>query len=301
MKTTLLLAAIPLCIFLLSLNKPRKSITTLSEMKKALKEGYAYVPSGKTLIGKDTVSCQGFFMMKGEVSNLNYREYLADLKKNAKPEEYLAALADSSQWNGKQFSLAKYQQYYSNHPAYNQYPVVNLTREQAEKYCEWLTKVWRKKTGNETLIFRLPTRAEFLRAANGSALHRPYAWNSPYLRSSDGKLQCNFLAIDGGAISRDPESGKFIVINTPIDYLAEGAHYADITAPVYSFWSNEFGIYNLNGNVSEMVSGQNLAVGGDWNSPGYDIRNESVKNFTEANPTVGFRPVMTFVEWKMEK
>lgn len=297
MKTTLLVVGVSLCGFLISLNTPQKSITTLSEMKKALKEGYAYIPSGKTRIGQDTVSCQGFFMMKGEVSNLNYKEYLSDLKKNGKQEAYLAALPDSSRWNSNGYSLAKYVRYYSTHPAYNQYPVVNLTREQAEKYCEWLTGVWRKNTGNETIIFRLPTRTEFLRAANGSALVRPYAWNSPYLRRSDGKFQCNFLAIDGGSISRDPESGKFVVMSTPIDYLAQGADFADLTAPVYSFWPNEFGIYNLNGNVSEMLGEQNLAAGGDWNSPGYDIRNESVKNFTEASPTVGFRAVMTFVEW----
>ena len=127
---------------------------------------------------------------------------------------------------------------------------------------------------------------------------RPYAWDTPYLRRADGKFQCNFLPIGAGAISRD-STGKLIVQNTQIDYLdASGvqADFADLTAPVRSFWPNEFGLYNLNGNVSEMISDGNTAVGGDWNSPGYDIRNQSTKKFTEANPTVGFRPVMTFIE-----
>ncbi|MNV45538.1 hypothetical protein D3C71_1373390 [compost metagenome] len=116
------------------------------------------------------------------------------------------------------------------------------------------------------------------------------------MRRGNGEFQCNFLTIGAGSISKDPESGKLIVMNTPLDFMANDTDCADLTAPVISFWPNEFGIYNLNGNVSEMVEEKNTAVGGDWNSPGYDIRNESTKKFTEANPTVGFRPVMTFVE-----
>lgn len=296
MKTSLTALIVAFSCFLISLKEPKNPITSLSGMKKIMKDGYSYIPSGKTVIEKDTVSCQGFFMLKSEVSNMDYKQYLWDLKQNGKTEEYQAALIDSMKWNSNGFSLEKYVQYYHNHPAYRKYPVVNLTREQAEKYCEWLTLVWRKNTGNKSLVLRLPTRAEFLRAANGNDLNRPYAWSSPYLRRSDGQFQCNFLSIGAGAISRDPESGKLIVMNTPVDFLAGGADYADLTAPVISFWPNEFGIYNLNGNVSEMVAEQNIAVGGDWNSPGYDIRNESTKKFTEANPMVGFRPVMTFVE-----
>lgn len=266
-------------------------------MKKVLKLGYAYIPSGKTIVDNDTVSCEGFFMMKEEVSNFSYKEYLFDLKKNGKNDEYLAAQVDSSKWSSNQILAPKYVQYYFNHPAYQNYPVVNITRQQAEKYCEWLTQVWRRNTGNENILFRLPTHTEFLRAANGSAITRPYAWEAPFLRRADGKFQCNFLAIDAGAISRDVETGKLIVQDIHLDYMElGGSNYADLTAPVRSFWPNEFGIYNLNGNVSEMVFEQNIAVGGDWNSPGYDIRNQSTKKFTEANPMVGFRPVMTFIE-----
>ena len=67
----------------------------LEGMKKILKSGYAYVPSGKTIVEGDSVSCQGFFMMKEEVSNFSYREYLFDLKKNNLSEEYKQALPDT--------------------------------------------------------------------------------------------------------------------------------------------------------------------------------------------------------------
>ncbi len=297
MKTTGLSILFVGITVLLSFSKPKKPIRDLEGMKKALKAGYSYIPSGRTVVDEDTVNCTGFFMMKEEVSNFSYREYLFDLKKNGKISEYQAALPDTSQWNTPAFQLQKYVQYYFNHPAYRQYPLVNVSKQQAENYCKWLTQVWRKNTGNESIVFRLPTRAEFIRAACGNDLQRPYSWNSPYIRRNDGRYQCNFLTIGAGAISRD-STGKLVVKSFPLDYLASGtqADFADLTAPVRSFWPNEYDLYNLNGNVAEMVSENELAVGGDWNSPGYDIRNQSTKKFTKPNPTVGFRPVMTFIE-----
>lgn len=301
MKTAFLSTLLIAIAFLFSFSKPKKPITDLDGMKKAMKLGYSYIPSGKTIVDGDSVSCQGFFIMKQEVSNFSYKEYLWNLKNEGKTEEYILALPDTTKWNSSSFALQKYVQHYFNHPAYRNYPVVNVSKQQAEKYCEWLSKVWRKNTGNESIVFRLPTRAEFLRAANGSSMDRPYAWNSPYLRKGDGTFQCNFFTIGAGSISRDTISGKLVVKDPQIDYKTiPGDEFSDVTAPVRSFWPNEYGIYNLNGNVSEMVAEGSTAVGGDWRSPGYDIRNQSTKKFTEANPTVGFRPVMTFVELKSD-
>jgi formylglycine-generating enzyme required for sulfatase activity len=301
MKISLISISILASILFFSFSKPRKPVLDLAGLKNATKVGFSYIPAGQTVIDSDTVTCEGFFISKKEVSNLNYQEYLHDLKKAGKMEEYRLALVDSAKWNSAYFHGDKYVQHYFNHKAYKDYPVVNLTHQQAEKYCEWLTQVWREYTQNPSLVFRLPKRVEFLRVANGTSLYRPYAWNSPYLRTQNGKMMANFLQIDGGAITRDTVTGKFKVVNNHFYFIGNGTEYADVTAPVQSYFPNEFDVYNLNGNVSEMVSEQNIAVGGDWNSPGYDIRNQSTKKFTEANPMVGFRPVMTFVESSKSK
>ncbi len=284
----------------LSAAKRRKPVLDLEGMKNATKVGFSYISPGKTIVDGDTITCEGFFISKTEVSNFNYQEYLDDLKKSGKMDEYRSALVDSAKWNSTYFKGDKYVTHYFNHKAYKNYPVVNLTHKQAEKYCEWLTKIWREYTQNQSIVVRLPKRAEFIRAANGTRLDRVYAWDSPYLRTQKGKMMANFLQIDGGCITRDTISGKLILAPNSIgfDYIGDGGHYADVTAPVQSYFPNEFGIFHLNGNVAEMVSEQHIAVGGDWNSPGYDIRNQSTKKFTEANPMVGFRPVMTFVESK---
>ena len=44
---------------------------------KQLDEFCAYVPSGNTLIEKDTVSVQGFYISQGEVTNFQYAEFLS--------------------------------------------------------------------------------------------------------------------------------------------------------------------------------------------------------------------------------
>lgn len=295
MKTYLVLAPLFLVVSLTLHSQQRPKTYSLKNMKNAMKEGYSYVPSGETLVEKDTVSVQGFFMMKGEVTNMNYLEYLYSLKTADRMEEYTAALPDTLVWRTPLAYGEPYVEYYFRHPAYRDYPVVGVSKAQAEKYCEWLTEVWRQKTGNNELVFRLPARAEFLRAANGSATHRPYAWDGCYMRNSKGDVLCNHLAFDNTCITRDPETGEFKIIPYPFDNFLQG-QYNDITAPSQSYWPNEFGLFNLNGNVSEMVAEDGITVGGNWNSPGYDVRNQSTEVFTKVSSKVGFRPVMTFVE-----
>lgn len=279
----------------ISANTEQKPVTTLKAMKKILEKGFTYVPTGATLLGNDTVSCQGFFMMKGEVTNGNYREYLRHLQHSGSTQAYLEALPDTTKWNSKNHSHQAFVNYYFRHPAYTDYPVVNITKQQAEKYCEWISSIWQKNTGNSNVFFRLPIRAEFLRAANGNALNRPYAWNGPYIRDDKGLYLCNHLSLDNRYISRDTTTGELKVLEWNPD---QDAQTVDITAPSISYPANEYGLYNLNGNVAEMVSDAQIAVGGSWYSPGYDVRNQSIMPFREASPFVGFRPVMVFVEKK---
>lgn len=288
------LASTLLIFALVSAGTDKKPVTSLKDMKKMMEKGYSFIPSGVTLVERDTVSCQGFFMMKGEVTNFHYLEYLYALKNANQTEAYNAALPDTTKWNMKQGFNQAFVNYYFRHPAYRDYPVVNLTRQQAEKYCEWLSEIWRKNTGNPNIVFRLPTRAEFLRAANGEKINRPYAWDGPYIRNQKGAYLCNHFALDNVCISRDTTTGELKIV--PLNADLNSGNGVDITAPSISYYPNEFKLYNLNGNVAEMVSDGPIAVGGSWYSPGYDVRNQSIMPFKEASPFVGFRPVMTFIE-----
>lgn len=294
MKLTVAILSFSAFCVLQAVQKPSKPVTSLEGLKKKLK-GYSYVPSGKIVLEGDTVSVQGFFMLKTEVSNFHYQEFLAYLKNQGKTEEYQAALPDTMQWTRLSPQMQKYTDYYFCHPAYRNYPLVNINYRQAEAYCHFLTEVWRKQTGNDQILFRVPTRAEYLKACYGNTLRRPYSWNHPYLRNSRGVFMCNFLALGDGVITRDTLTNQLKLQTIHPDFFSWPGDYADVTAPVESFTANEYGFYHLNGNVAEMISDGPYAVGGDWNAPGYDIRCEAKKNVTQSSPTVGFRPVMTYV------
>ena len=69
-----------------------------------------------------------------------------------------------------------------------------------------------------------------------------------------------------------------------------------ITAPAESYYPNKFGIYNMSGNVAELVSDDTVAMGGSWNDTGYDVRVESEQPATQPKSTIGFRMVATIEE-----
>ena len=64
------------------------------------------------------------------------------------------------------------------------------------------------------------------------------------------------------------------------------------TVAVDEYSANEFGLYNMCGNVAEMIKEEGKAVEGSWNDTGFDVRVESMQDYTGASPYVGFRPVM---------
>lgn len=287
------------CLLILSsslvLDNEPKIPKSLKAIAKALDDNFAYVPSGNTIFEDKTLSIQSFFISKGEVTNNEYQLFLADLKATGQLDKLTVAQIDSSKWSSENWKNQGYVDYYANHPAYKDYPVVNISYEGAQLYCEWLTEQFDKKMGTEQKFqFRLPLRSEFIYACQGSKENHPYAWGGPYIRNKEGQLLCNHLQIGGEQVHLDKATGEYTIVTTTFYPLTNGA--VDVTAPSKSYWPNEFGIYNLNGNVSEMINEKGKAVGGDWRSPGYDVRNESVKSYENASPNVGFRPVMTVLK-----
>ncbi|MFN5417275.1 MAG: formylglycine-generating enzyme family protein [Flavobacteriia bacterium] len=241
---------------------------------------FAHVPSGLVVVGKDTGSVQAFYISKTEVTNKEYKLFLADLKAQNRLEEYALCLPDTNAWSTRlknQFG-SKYQEYYFSHPAYVDYPVVCVSFEAAQKYCEWYTIQMNKKfEGKKTLIFRLPYREEFLRACRGDVYVQKFAWKENDVWNKDSLILCNHLHYD-----ESPVSGSV-------------SDNADVTAPAKSYWPNQFGVYNLNGNVAEMTNKKGIATGGSWRNEAKDVTNESIMNYETANPMVGFRMVTTYV------
>ncbi len=121
---------------------------------------------------------------------------------------------------------------YFAHKSFNNYPVVGVSWEQANAFCNWRTKVQQNRKTGMIEEYRLPTEAEWEYAARGGRngkVNKLYPWKDESLKDKNGCYFANFKAEEG---------------NFPLDGFI-------ITAPVGSFPPNELGLFELVGNVSE--------------------------------------------------
>lgn len=122
---------------------------------------------------------------------------------------------------------------YFDHPKYDNYPVVGVSYRQAEAFCVWRTQQMNnylaKQEYERMEDFRLPTEAEWEYAARGGLDGSPYPWGGPYVNNGRGCFLANYKPQRG---SYDGDGGATTLMV---------AHYAP----------NEFGLYDMVGNVSE--------------------------------------------------
>jgi len=139
------------------------------------------------------------------------------------------------------------------HPGFAEYPVVGVDWKQATAFCIWRTQLQnnflRSKGEPEVMAYRLPSEAEWEYAARGNLENSVYPWGGLYTRNDKGCFLANFKPLRG----RYSDDG--------------GAK----TMAVASYAPNDFGLYDMAGNVAE------------WTSSAYD---ESSYSFThDMNPT----------------
>jgi gliding motility-associated lipoprotein GldK len=122
---------------------------------------------------------------------------------------------------------------YFSHPAFRNYPVVGVTWRQARAYTVWRTRYNDAYKDKRHLPHRapynLPTEAEFEYAARGGRIGTDYPWGGPYIKNAKGCLLANFK----------PGRGN---------YTDDGGPY---TVAVRSYFPNDYGLYNMAGNVAE--------------------------------------------------
>lgn len=280
------LAVLPLFAF--HGNKP-----DVPELPKAFRDKFASVPSGMLKTEAGEVKVTGFMLSTTEVSNAEYMAFVDDVRNGGDKDLLARVVPDTAQWLQSYAYNEPYRASYHRHPAYANYPVVNVSREGALAYCEWLQEKMNKEAGATAKYeVRLPERNEWWYAANGGAQHVNYAWGGPGLRNAKGCVLANFRCVGDENLRRDPATGKLEVVSDGTAQVGAVFDGADITAPVDSYMPNAFGLHNMNGNAAEMLAEPGQAAGGSWRSPGYDVRNESVMAFGGPSPEVGFRVVV---------
>lgn len=199
---------------------------------------------------------------------------------------------------------------YFNHPSYDNYPVVGVSWEQARAFAVWRTRLYEKAIAAKKLPYtaipeyRLPTEAEFEYAARGGRNLAKYPWGGPYVRNVRGKMLANFKVGRG-------------------NYVDDGGLY---TVNVKSYLPNDYGLYNMAGNVAEwtetaynnssrpMLSDFNpnytylattgdskykkrkVVKGGSWKDTGYFLQNgvATYEYQDRATSYIGFRCVYSY-------
>ena len=238
-----------------------------------------------TLGPKVEYNLPAFYMLETEVTNKAYNLFLNDLKAQGRTEDYEKARFRSENWYTPNHHNEAARCYYDSFPAYELYPAVNVPYEGAVLFCQWLTQ----KVGNPEWEYVLPSQLEWTWAAEGGKTGEVYSMGGPFLTAADGTPYYHYLHLGDESICRT-DSG-FRVVNLSYDMGVYLNTDSDIPYPAKSLRANGYGLYNMCGNVAEMVSNPNMAVGGSWLDPGYDIRIYSIKNYTQPSPQIGFRVI----------
>ncbi|MBP3254565.1 MAG: SUMF1/EgtB/PvdO family nonheme iron enzyme [Bacteroidales bacterium] len=198
---------------------------------------------------------------------------------------------------------------YFDHPKYDNYPVVGVSYMQAQAFASWRTQQMNNYLENADYArfedFRLPTEAEWEYAARGGVDGSPYPWGGPYVNNGRGCFLANYKPLRG---AYDGDGGATTVVV---------AHYAP----------NNFGLYDMAGNVAEwcedafdasaydfahdlnqyntyrasddddIVMKQKVVRGGSWKDSKFFIRT-STRSFEyqdSAKSYIGFRCVQTYL------
>ena len=167
--------------------------------------------------------------------------------------------------------------YYFVHPAYNNYPVVGVSYLQATMYCQWYSDAYGQREKDEyQIVYRLPSELEWERAASVVAEKRSK-------KSSGSPVNNNFMRNSKGAyISNFRPSAN--------NFGQDGAMYP---APVQSYYTNDAGCYNMQGNVAEWTSTALVYPVGQYTDEGYIIKG-GAWTLPEAACTVGARAILFY-------
>ncbi|PIP54592.1 MAG: gliding motility-associated lipoprotein [Bacteroidetes bacterium CG23_combo_of_CG06-09_8_20_14_all_32_9] len=164
------------------------------------------------------------------------------------------------------------------HPAYDHYPVVGVSWRQARAFCVWRTQLLNSgfiQLMEETPFqdYRLPTESEWEYAARGGLKGAMYPWGGYYTQNYKGCYIANFKPLRG-------------------NYAADGGIYTLIVA---SNDPNEWGLYDMGGNVSEWTNNAFDESAYSWTD---DLNPDYTYEALPDDPPVRKRKIIRGGSWK---
>ena len=227
-----------------------------------------------------------FFVDDQEVTVLAYRRYLTGLKLShgAESDRYLSAMVDTTVWEGTgSDSDRPLMETYFHHPTFHEYPVIGVSHSQAEAFCKYrgeklqerIQKDPQLKQHIQSIEMRLPTSKEWLFI---SKLNESKFARMQLKKKDKGKHPYNFTRIN--------QDRGYSFSDTYASAIRVG--------PAKSYWPGKLEIYNLYGNVAEMVAEVGIAYGGAWIHTEADGLSDEPVAYEGADYWLGFRCVCQF-------
>jgi formylglycine-generating enzyme required for sulfatase activity len=283
----------------------------------------------KHIEGKFKLVKGNIYAGESEITNLEYNAFLRYLKENKRDDVYAASNFDLSKYEGASLALMKNyhmdRQPLKKERYFTNYPAINISHEGALAYCEWLTEQYNNSRDRKfkKVKFRLPTLNEWRIAALGYKNFQSWDIN-------ENQIEMTIQTDDKEEICRScpkklvpfTESGilypwyfAYNYRDKPLNSRGcslgnfqwpDGQKHCNpklvtpdgfvLTSPVQAYFPNGMGLYDVVGNVAEMINEPGKACGGSWNHPPEQSTIMSVNNYDGPDSAIGFRVFMEVIE-----
>ncbi len=201
------------------------------------------------------------------------------------------------------FNDPKMRMYFS-HPGYSHYPVVGVSWEQAQAFCQWRTSFFNNSHNLGGQDYRLPSEAEWEYAARGGKKMALYPWGGNYVITNDGCYLANFKPMHGNYTDDTGATTMRVASFEPNDFCLfdMAGNVAEWTSTAYNVSAstvvsdmNPNFQYNAKYNDSYMLK-RKVVKGGSWKDIAYYLQcgAKSFEYQNESRPYIGFRCVRSY-------
>lgn len=237
-----------------------------------------------------------------ETTNIAWQEFLFYVKRDSSSDYHKTLTLD--------LAAQPTDNYFTN-PIYRFYPVVGVSHYQAIEYCKWRTNILNSQLADEKfkVNVRLPTEQEWEHFASGGVDLNTYPYGTSQYRcrmkikKKSGKYfkSINQLTQDEKTINKaikayNSQEDSIINFNCkqklPFFMAQDKPHYA-FNIPI-----NIYGLYNVLGNVAEMVDEKGVAKGGSYQHELVDCEIADRMIYDKPEKFLGFRSICQVIKQK---
>ena len=189
------------------------------------------------------ITVSSFYMDEYEIRNVDWREYTNWMKAvfgKTAPRLVQTTQPDVTVWREELAYNEPYLENYFTHPAYDQYPVVGVTWEQAMNYCQWRTDRVNEMALIRAGIIKAPHFSKLEKQTSQDSIANSFVFNTQKYLKQDSYQP---------AVGRMPKKDLYGK-NRKVD-MSDGILYSDFRLPTEAEW--EFAAYALSSGKNGMI------------------------------------------------